>query len=81
VRTGDLYASGTVSGDRRDEVGSLLELTWNGTEPVKLADGTTRGFLLDGDRVTIGGTTVGAAGVEIGLGSVSGAILPAPGPR
>jgi fumarylacetoacetase len=77
VRTGDLYASGTVSGTGRDQVGSFLELTWNGTEPVKLADGTTRGFLLDGDRVTIGGTTVGAAGVEIGLGSVSGTIRPA----
>jgi fumarylacetoacetase len=77
VRTGDLYASGTVSGPARDQVGSFLELTWNGAEPVKLADGTTRGFLLDGDRVTIEGTTVGAAGVEIGLGSVSGTILPA----
>lgn len=74
VRTGDLYASGTVSGSSRDEVGSFLELTWNGTEPVKLADGTTRGFLLDGDRVTISGTATGAAGVEIGLGSVSGTI-------
>jgi fumarylacetoacetase len=77
VRTGDLYASGTVSGPSRDQVGSFLELTWNGAEPVKLADGTTRGFLLDGDRVTIGGTTIGAAGVEIGLGSVTGTVLPA----
>jgi fumarylacetoacetase len=75
VRTGDLYASGTVSGDSRDQVGSFLELTWNGTEPVKLADGSTRGFLEDGDRVTISGTTVGAAGVEIGLGEVTGTIL------
>jgi fumarylacetoacetase len=75
VRTGDLYASGTVSGAGRDQVGSFLELTWNGAEPVKLSDGTTRGFLLDGDRVTIGGTAIGPAGVEIGLGSVSGRIL------
>jgi fumarylacetoacetase len=77
VRTGDLYASGTVSGPSRDQAGSFLELTWNGAEPVKLADGTTRGFLLDGDRVTIGGTTIGAAGVEIGLGEVSGTVQPA----
>jgi fumarylacetoacetase len=77
VRTGDLFASGTVSGPDRDQVGSFLERTWNGAEPIKLADGTTRGFLLDGDRVTIGGTAVGAAGVEIGLGSVSGTIRPA----
>jgi fumarylacetoacetase len=75
VRTGDLYASGTVSGPARDQVGSFLELTWNGAEPIKLADGTTRGFLLDGDRVTISGTAPGAAGVEIGLGSVSGTIV------
>jgi fumarylacetoacetase len=75
VRSGDLYASGTVSGARRDEVGSFLELTWNGAEPVKLADGSTRGFLLDGDRVTISATATGAAGVEIGLGEVTGTIV------
>ena len=56
LRTGDLFASGTVSGPERDQRGSLLELTWNGTEPLKLADGTTRSFLLDGDRVTIAAT-------------------------
>ncbi|MBO0892522.1 MAG: fumarylacetoacetase, partial [Acidothermales bacterium] len=48
VRTGDLYASGTVSGERRDTWGSLVELTRGGTEPVTLADGTTRTFLHDG---------------------------------
>jgi fumarylacetoacetase len=77
VRTGDLYASGTVSGTARDEVGSFLELTWNGAEPVKLADGSTRGFLLDGDRVTISATATGAAGVEIGLGEVTGTVVAA----
>ncbi len=75
VRTGDLYASGTVSGPSRDEVGSFLELTWNGAEPVKLADGSSRGFLQDGDKVTISGTAPGAAGVEIGLGEVTGTVL------
>jgi fumarylacetoacetase len=76
VRTGDLYASGTVSGpDRRTQAGSLLELTWNGAEPVKLADGSTRGFLADGDTVTISGTAPGAAGSTIGLGSVSGTVV------
>jgi fumarylacetoacetase len=77
VRTGDLYASGTVSGHARDEVGSFLELTWNGAEPVKLTDGSTRGFLLDGDRVTISATAAGASGVEIGLGEVTGTIVAA----
>ncbi|WP_433298732.1 fumarylacetoacetate hydrolase family protein [Actinoplanes sp. CA-030573] len=75
VRTGDLFASGTVSGPERDQVGSFLELTWNGAEPVKLSDGSLRGFLADGDKVTISGTAIGAAGVEIGLGEVTGTIL------
>ena len=75
VRTGDLYASGTVSGPSRDEVGSFLELTRNGADPVKLSDGSVRTFLEDGDKVTISGTAVGAAGVEIGLGEVTGTIL------
>ena len=76
VRTGDLYASGTVSGDARDEAGSFLELTWNGTEPVKLADGTLRGYLEDGDQVRISATALSAAGTEIGLGSVTGVVTP-----
>jgi fumarylacetoacetase len=75
VRTGDLYASGTVSGPARDEVGSFLELTRNGAEPVKLADGSLRRFLLDGDRVTISATAPGAGGTEIGLGEVTGTVL------
>jgi fumarylacetoacetase len=49
VRTGDLFASGTVSGpDRPVQAGSFLELTWNGAEPVTLADGSTREFLPTG---------------------------------
>jgi fumarylacetoacetase len=75
VRTGDLFASGTVSGPARDQVGSFLELTLSGAEPVKLSDGSTRGFLEDGDKVTITGTTIGAAGVEIGLGEVTGTVV------
>jgi len=74
VRTGDLFASGTVSGPERAQAGSFLELTWNGTEPVKLDDGTVRGFLLDGDTVTISGAAPGAGGAPIGLGSVSGTV-------
>ena len=75
VRTGDLYASGTVSGPRRDQVGSFLELTANGADPVKLADGTVRSFLADGDKVTITGTGVGPTGAEIGLGEVTGRVV------
>ncbi|HEX5541081.1 MAG TPA: fumarylacetoacetase [Micromonospora sp.] len=77
VRTGDLYASGTVSGQRRDQVGSFLELTWAGKEPVRLADGSTRTFLMDGDTVVISATAPGPDGSTIALGEVTGTILPA----
>ena len=77
LRTGDLYASGTVSGPERHQRGSLIELTWNGTEPILLADGSTRAFLRDGDTVTITATAPGAGGVRIGFGEVAGTVLPA----
>ena len=77
LRTGDLYASGTVSGERRDQVGSFLELTWGGREPVRLADGSTRTFLEDGDTVTISATAPGPDGATVALGEVTGTILPA----
>lgn len=77
LRTGDLYASGTVSGEIRDERGSLLEITWNGAEPLELSDGTTRAFLEDGDTVTISATAPGPAGEPISLGEVTGTVQPA----
>ena len=77
LRDGDLFASGTVSGDEPDQRGSLLELTWNGKEPITLADGSTRGFLEDGDTVTISGWAPGPEGARIGLGEVTGTIRPA----
>jgi fumarylacetoacetase len=77
LRTGDLYASGTVSGPDRAETGSFLELTWGGAEPVTLDDGSVRRFLEDGDVVTIFATAPGANGEAISLGEVSGRIHPA----
>jgi len=77
LSTGDLYASGTVSGADRDQRGCLLELTWNGTEPLALDDGSTRGFLEDGDEVTISASAPGANGGRIGFGEVTGRVLPA----
>ena len=77
LRTGDLYASGTVSGSDPDQLGSLLELSWNGSNPVRLPDGGTRTFLEDGDTVSIAGWATGADGARIGLGEVSGTIQPA----
>ncbi|GAA1143601.1 fumarylacetoacetase [Ornithinicoccus hortensis] len=74
---GDLFASGTVSGTDPASRGSLLELTWNGTEPITLEDGSTRSFLEDGDTVTISASAPGPDGSRIGLGEVSGTIRPA----
>ena len=79
LRTGDLFASGTVSGPARDQVGSFFELTRGGAEPVRLADGSDRTFLADGDTVTITGTAPGPDGHPIALGEVTGTIVAATG--
>jgi len=76
LRDGDLFASGTVSGAERTTFGSLLERTWNGTEPLTLDDGSTRGFLEDGDVVTISGWSPGPDGTRITLGDVTGTVTP-----
>jgi fumarylacetoacetase len=77
LRSGDLYASGTVSGPEPGQRGSLIELGWGGSEPVQLADGSARTWLQDGDELTISATAAGPDGTRIGLGSVMGCILPA----
>ncbi len=77
TRPGDIYASGTVSGPRPEQRGSLLELSWGGTEPIALPDGTTRTFLQDGDVVAITATAPGPRSSRISFGEVSGRILPA----
>jgi fumarylacetoacetase len=77
TRTGDLFASGTVSGPEPAERGSLIELAWNGSNPVPLPDGSSRSWLQDGDEVTITAVASAADGTRIGLGSASGCILPA----
>lgn len=76
LRDGDLFASGTVSGDEPGQRGSLLELTWSGKEPIELPDGTTRSFLEDGDTVTITATAPTAGGGRMALGEVTGTIQP-----
>ena len=77
LRTGDLFASGTISGPEPDQRGSLLELTWNGAEPLTLDDGSQRTFLADGDTVTIRASSVGADGERLDLGAVVGTVHPA----
>jgi fumarylacetoacetase len=78
LRTGDLYASGTVSGPEPDQRGSLIELAWNGATPLSLPDGTTRVFLEDGDTVMITASAPGPEETRLGFGSVTGTIAPAP---
>ncbi|WP_308249448.1 fumarylacetoacetase [Nocardioides jiangsuensis] len=75
LRTGDLFASGTISGPERGQRGSLLELSWGGREPFTVA-GAERTFLEDGDEVVLRYTAPGAYG-RIGLGEVRGTVLPA----
>ncbi|TDD83427.1 fumarylacetoacetase [Actinomadura darangshiensis] len=75
-RTGDLFASGTVSGPAKDQRGAFIELTWGGKEPVTV-NGEPRTFLADGDEVSITATAPGPAGARIGFGEVTGRILPA----
>jgi fumarylacetoacetase len=77
LRTGDLYASGTVSGSERDQRGCLLELTWNGSEPITLDDGGTRTYLEDGDEVTISASAPGPDGGRVSFGGVTGRVLAA----
>jgi fumarylacetoacetase len=77
LRPGDLFASGTVSGPAADQRGSLLELSWGGSQPFRLADGTTRTFLQDGDTVTLVAEARGALGGRLRLGEVRGTVAPA----
>lgn len=76
VEFGDLYASGTISGPDSGSYGSMLELTWRGSQPISLPGGESRTFLEDGDVVTM--VAYGQKGdLRIGFGEVSGQILPA----
>jgi fumarylacetoacetase len=73
VRPGDLCASGTISGTARRRSGSLIEITWNGTEPLQLPEGEQRTFLQNGDEVRLRGWSE-AGQFRIGFGSARGRI-------
>ncbi|MGW5413368.1 fumarylacetoacetase [Actinomadura geliboluensis] len=75
-RTGDLFASGTISGPAKDQRGAFIELTWGGKEPIEV-NNEPRTFLEDGDEVAITATAPGPSGTRIGFGEVTGRILPA----
>jgi fumarylacetoacetase len=74
MRTGDLLGSGTISGPGREERGSLLELSWDGAEPVRLADGSERTYLEDGDEVVLRGMA-GRGEDAVALGEVRGRVV------
>ena len=73
VRTGDLYGSGTISGKDKNSYGSMLELTWKGTQPIKMSDGTDRKFINDGDTVIMRGYCKNEE-IRIGFGECIGKI-------
>ncbi|WP_026715283.1 fumarylacetoacetase [Flavobacterium daejeonense] len=76
IEIGDMYASGTISGTTPESFGSMLELAWKGTKPLQLADGSTRVFIQDGDKVIMRGHA-GQGAQRVGFGSVRTEVLPA----
>ena len=76
LRPGDMLASGTISGPDKGSYGSMLELSWRGTEPFTLPGGGERKFLQDGDTVVMTGWCQGE-GYRVGFGEVSSKVLPA----
>lgn len=76
VRSGDMMASGTISGPTDESLGSMLELCWKGTRPIDLGNGITRKFLQDGDEVIMTAFCEGD-GFRIGFGECTGKVLPA----
>ncbi len=75
LRVGDLCASGTISGPTPDSYGSMLEISWKGTKPVAMPDGSERKFINDGDTVVMRGWGE-RNGVRIGFGNCEGKVLP-----
>lgn len=76
INVGDMMASGTISGPQPHEFGSMLELTWRGTKPVKLNDGTERKFVNDYDTIIIKGHCE-KDGKRVGFGECTATVLPA----
>jgi len=76
AQIGDMYGSGTISGPKESEFGSMLELAWRGTKPIPMNGGGERKFVLDGDTVTMRGHAE-KNGVRVGFGEVKAKVLPA----
>ncbi|TXN37100.1 fumarylacetoacetase [Flagellimonas hymeniacidonis] len=76
INVGDLYGSGTISGKDENSYGSMLELAWMGTKPLKMKDGSDRKFINDGDTVIMRGSSE-KDGIRVGFGEVAAKVLPA----
>lgn len=76
IRSGDMMASGTISGNEPETYGSMLELSWRGTKPIKLENGEERKFIQDNDTVIMRGHAQ-KDGVRVGFGEVRTKVLPA----
>jgi fumarylacetoacetase len=76
VNVGDMMASGTISGPKPEEFGSMMELSWRGTKPIKMKDGSERKFINDLDTVMIKGYCKNEY-YRIGFGECSAKVLPA----
>ncbi len=79
LQPGDLFGSGTLSGPRPDQAGSLMEQSQGGKQPIRLPNGETRSFLADGDELTLKAFCERAGARRIGLGECSAIVLPAKG--
>jgi fumarylacetoacetase len=76
LNVGDMCGSGTISGPTPDSYGSMLEISWRGTKPVSMPDGSERKFIQDGDTVIMKGWCE-KEGIRIGFGEANGKVLPA----
>ncbi|MGL4596425.1 MAG: fumarylacetoacetase [Bacteroidia bacterium] len=76
INVGDLMASGTISGPDEGSFGSMMEITWRGTKPVSMSDGSERKFINDGDTVIVRGYAE-KNGVRVGFGECASKVLPA----
>jgi fumarylacetoacetase len=76
IEVGDIYGSGTISGPEEGSYGSMLEISWKGTKPIEMPDGTTRKFIEDYDTIVMTGHAE-KDGIRIGFGECRTQILPA----
>lgn len=76
INIGDMMASGTISGKEENSFGSMLELSWGGSDPIKLKDDSERKFIEDGDTVTMRAYAQNGD-IRVGFGEVTTKVLPA----